>query len=203
VKSEDRMVEEPAFAEFLGRIRAGDARAAEELVRRYETAVRAVIRARLTDSSLRRQFDSIDVCQSVLASFFFRVSAGQFDLRDPEDLIALLVRMAQHKLSNRRRYHHQEQRDVRRLEDANSQALEVAATDPEPVQIIVGRELLDRARGMMTPEERSLADRRLAGHSWEEIAHELGGTAAARRKQYSRILARLQPLLGLEDDELG
>jgi DNA-directed RNA polymerase specialized sigma24 family protein len=45
-----------------------------------------------------------------------------------------------------------------------------------------------------------LSDRRLAGRSWEQIAEELGGTASARRKQYSRALARLAPLIGLEED---
>ena len=90
------MPQDPPFTEFVRRIRAGDAQAAEELVRSYETAVRVVIRAQLTDPNLRRQFDSLDVCQSVLASFFFRVAAGQFDLREPGDLSALLTRMARH-----------------------------------------------------------------------------------------------------------
>ena len=160
-----------------------------------------VIRARLTDPNLRRQFDSLDVCQSVLASFFFRVAAGQFDLQEPRDLIALLTRMAQHKLSNRRRFHHQQQRDVRRQTKAGSQALEVVERSPDPAQIVAGRDLLDRVRSEMTPEERLMADRRAAACSWDEIARELGGTAAARRKQYSRTLTRLAPLLGLDPDE--
>jgi hypothetical protein len=50
------------FSEFLLRVRAGDAAAAEELVRRYESAVRVAVRVRLTDPALRRQFDSVDVC---------------------------------------------------------------------------------------------------------------------------------------------
>jgi len=195
------MSQDPHFPEFLRRIRAGDPAAAEELVRRYETPVRVVIRARLTDPKLRQQFDSLDVCQSVLGSFFFRVAAGQYDLQEPGDLIALLARMAQHKLSHRRRYHHREKRDIRRTEQAGSQVLKLPKESPDPAEIVAWRDLLDRARAEMTKEERLLADRRAAGCSWDEIAQELGGTAAARRKQYSRTLARLAPLLGIDDDE--
>ena len=37
------------FNDFLHRVRAGDAAAAEELVRRYESAIRVAVRVRLTD----------------------------------------------------------------------------------------------------------------------------------------------------------
>ena len=80
------------FAEFMGRIRAGDARAAEDLVRQYESAIRVAVRTRLTDPKLRRQFDSMDVCQSVLASFFLRAARGQYALDEPEQLVKLLAR---------------------------------------------------------------------------------------------------------------
>jgi hypothetical protein len=43
------MPDNARFAEFLTRLRSGDARAADELVQDYESAVRVVIRARLTD----------------------------------------------------------------------------------------------------------------------------------------------------------
>src|SRR5262249_56178886 len=100
-------VAEPfAFAEFLARVRRGDAPAAEELVRQYETAVRVAVRARLNNPTLRRQFDSVDVCQSVLASFFVRAAAGQYDLEGPAQLVALLVKMARNKLASPVRHHH-------------------------------------------------------------------------------------------------
>ena len=69
-------------------------------------------RVRLTDPRLRRVLDSMDVCQSVLASFFVRAAAGQYDLDDPSQLIALLVRMAQNKLAGQARFHHRERRDA-------------------------------------------------------------------------------------------
>lgn len=99
------MSDRDMFTSFLSRIRSGDARAAEELVRRYEPAIRLAVRTRLTDPALRRQFDSVDICQSVLASFFVRAAAGQYDLSDPAQLTALLVRMAHNKLAGQARFH--------------------------------------------------------------------------------------------------
>src|SRR3954452_7852919 len=101
-----------SFADFVRRIRSGDAQAAEELVRRYESAIRLAVRTRLTDPALKRQLDSVDVYQSVLASFFLRAAAGQYDLDNPAQLIALLVRMARNKLAGHVRFHHRERRDV-------------------------------------------------------------------------------------------
>jgi RNA polymerase sigma-70 factor (ECF subfamily) len=98
------------FAEFMARIRSGDARAAQELVRHYESAIRLAVRTRLTDSALKRQIDSVDICQSVLASFFVRAGAGQYDLTNPAQLIALLVRMARNKLVGQTCFHQRQRR---------------------------------------------------------------------------------------------
>jgi RNA polymerase sigma-70 factor (ECF subfamily) len=67
-------------------------------VRQYESAIRLEVRMRLGDTRLRRAFDSMDVCQSVLASFFVR-AAGQLDLNEAGQLVRLLVGMARNKLA--------------------------------------------------------------------------------------------------------
>jgi hypothetical protein len=83
------MPEEPPFAEVVRRIRAGDADAARELIRRYEPVVRLQARDRIADPRLGRVFDSMDICQSVMASFFVRAVAGQFALEEPQDLVEI------------------------------------------------------------------------------------------------------------------
>ena len=55
----------PTFGDLLTRVRAGDPGAAEELIRKYEPVIRVTVRARLTDSRLRRVMDTMDICQSV------------------------------------------------------------------------------------------------------------------------------------------
>ena len=42
--------------------------------------------------------DSTDVCQSVLGNFFGRATSGQFELKDPKQLVALLVIMARNRI---------------------------------------------------------------------------------------------------------
>jgi RNA polymerase sigma-70 factor (ECF subfamily) len=193
----------PPFADFLARIRAGDARAAEELVKRYESAIRLAVRTRLTDPALKRHFDSVDVCQSVLASFFVRAAAGQYDLSDPSELIDLLVRMAQHKLAGQARFYRRQRRDARQVSAFGDAAEQVAGTEPGPEQVAAGRDLLEALRSRLTVEERDIADRRGAGQGWAEIAAARGGTANARRMQLQRAIDRVAPELGLEEDEEG
>ena len=64
------MSADDCFQAMLLRVRAGDEDAAAEVVRRYEPALRRLIRMRLTDPHLTRLLDSMDVCQSVLANSF-------------------------------------------------------------------------------------------------------------------------------------
>ena len=71
------------FREFIRRIRAGDEQAAVDLVRQYEPVIRTEVRMRLSDPRLYRTLDSMDICQSVLLSFFARAALGQYDLDRP------------------------------------------------------------------------------------------------------------------------
>jgi hypothetical protein len=75
------MTPDSDFEHLIGQVRRGDEHAAAELVRRYEKALRLAVHVRLSDPGLRRLLDSTDICQSVLASFFVRVAAGQYELK--------------------------------------------------------------------------------------------------------------------------
>src|SRR5262245_54510452 len=128
---------------LVERVRAGDARAAEELVRRYDPEVRRAVRVRLADPRLQGVLDSMDICQSVLANFFARAAAGQFDLDSPEQLLALLVTMARNKLRAHARRQAAAGRDRRRLAAGGGEALgAVAAAGETPSEAVAGAELL-------------------------------------------------------------
>jgi RNA polymerase sigma factor (sigma-70 family) len=189
------------FGEFLERIRAGDQQAAADLVRRYEPLVRREVRLHLEDRRLCRLFDSMDVCQSVLASFFVRAAAGQYELERPEQLVRLLVTMARNKLASAARRQHRKRRDYRRVADAGTGEMErVVGTGPSPSEQVAGKELLERFRGSLSTEERVLADLRGQGFAWPDIAARLGGTAQARRMQLTRAVERVARELGLDED---
>jgi RNA polymerase sigma factor (sigma-70 family) len=195
------MPEQDTFADFIRRIRAGDEQAAVEMVRRYEPLIRREIRLQLEDRRLSRLFDSMDICQSVLKSFFFRTAAGQYDLDTPEQLQRLLVTMAKNKLASAARGEHRQRRDQRRVAAGGEEMLAgVAGNGPTPSQIVAGKELLERFRQALNEEERQLAELRGEGMAWGDIAARLGGTAQARRMQLARAVERVARELGLDDD---
>lgn len=190
-----------AFGEFLSRVRQGDAEAAAELVRNFESDIRVAVRTRLSDPALRRQFDSMDICQSVLGSFFLRAAAGQYDLHEPGQLVALLVRMAQNKLAMHARSLYRQRRDVRRTADDAPEAAAIdfqAAKTAAPGQMATDRDLIAKAFELMDPEVRQIANHRMQGDNWPEVAKALGGAADARRKQFTRAMDRIAQQLELE-----
>ncbi len=195
------MSTDTTFRVLIQRVRAGDAAAAAELVRDFEPAIRRMIRVYLTDRRLRRVFDSMDLCQSVLANFFVRVAAGQFDVDQPEKLLKLLTEMARNKVREVARRQHARRRDNRRVEPDGEEALK-AVPDPTdtPSQIVAAKELWQQVRQRLTVEERALAEQRAQGSAWEEIAAEQGDSAEALRKKLARAINRVLRVLGLEED---
>jgi RNA polymerase sigma-70 factor (ECF subfamily) len=194
------MSDDNIFAGLIRRLRAGDPRAAEELVREYEPTIRMEVRCRLRDPRLRRAFDSLDVCQSVLASFFVRAAAGQYDLEQPDQLRKLLVGMARKKLLFQVRKQRAQCRDVRRLVPIARDDCAAVAADPSPSQQCEAQDLLHSFHQRLTPEERQLAALRAQGREWLDIAAQVGGTPAARRKQLSRAINRVARELGLDEE---
>ncbi len=178
------------FREAIQRIRAGDEQAAADLVRKYEPLIRREVRMHLVDARLRRVFDSLDVEQSVLASFFVRAAAGEYDLDSPAQLAALLVRMVQNKLASTVRKQYRRRRDARRTE-SNEQALYATVVEESTVsEQLANRELLEALQQQLSREELEIARLRGAGLSWEEVAAEVGGKAHSRRMQLSRAVER-------------
>jgi RNA polymerase sigma-70 factor (ECF subfamily) len=187
------------FADLVRRLRAGDEGAAAELVRGYEAVVRREVRLRLRDPRLRRVFDSMDVCQSVLGSFLLRTAAGQYVLDGPGQLVRLLVDITRRKVAAAARRERAGIRDHRRIEGENAQACAAADPGPSASQIVAGRELLDELQQRLSMEERQLAELRTQGLDWAGVARQLGGTAASRRMQLDRAVRRVSRELGLED----
>jgi RNA polymerase sigma-70 factor (ECF subfamily) len=187
------------FSALIERIRAGEDRAAADLVHRYEPEIRREVRFLLRDPFLRRAFDSMDICQSVMSSFFLRAALGEYDLDRPEDLIRLLISMTRNKVVDATRRQRAQRRDHRRATSLES--VDLASSTPSPSQVVEGRELLAVFRGRLSDEERQLADLRAQGREWADIAREIGGTADARRKQLTRAIARVSRELQLDDVE--
>jgi RNA polymerase sigma-70 factor (ECF subfamily) len=195
------MPEPASFAELIGRVRAGDQEAAAEVVRRYEPAIRRAVRFRLTDARLRRVLDSMDICQSVLASFFVRAAAGQYELERPEQLLKLLAAMTRKKLAFQARKERAQRRDNRRLAAAGPDEEVFVAGDPSPSRHVAAQELLQEVQRRLSPDERQLAELRAGGLEWAAIAEQMGGSAEALRKKLARAVDQAARALGLDDFE--
>jgi RNA polymerase sigma-70 factor (ECF subfamily) len=185
------MSEETSFESLVARLRRGDPEAAAELVRRYEPAIRAAIRGRMADTRLRRLFDSMDVCQTVLASFFARVALGQYELNSADDLVKLLVAMARNKLAKQVTRHRRAGRDYRRTAAESNDRAQLVSVTPDPAREVAAADLVAQVYRLLSPEERQLVEMRQQGHEWPAIAASLGGSAEALRKQHARAVARV------------
>jgi RNA polymerase sigma-70 factor (ECF subfamily) len=193
------MGDQEDFSEAIRRIRAGDEHEAAELVRKFEPLIRREVRLHLEDTRLRRIFDSMDVVQSVLASFFIRTAAGEFDLDNPEQLAGLLVQITRNKLASAARKQYRHRRDIRRTEVDGDVLQSTAAQDPTASEELANEKILNALRQQLTWEERQIASLRADGRSWDEVAIALGGNAQARRMQLTRGIQRGATNLGLAE----
>jgi RNA polymerase sigma-70 factor (ECF subfamily) len=185
------------FVTYVARLRSGDEAALEELVAHYAPVIRLEARMRLRSPHLRAVLESMDICQSVLKSFFLRAAAGQFDIDRPEDLRKLLVQMACNKSREAARREYAQKRDARRSVSLGEDAHLVAGGD-DPADELAWQELLLRGRQMLSADERRIAEGRAAGRTWDELAQDLGGSPDQLRMQLARAQDRVADALGLE-----
>jgi RNA polymerase sigma-70 factor (ECF subfamily) len=193
------VLEENQFQDLIRRVRARDEEAAAQLMRRYESAIRRVVRIQMRDSRLRRVLDSMDICQSVLATFFARAVLGQYDLESPEQLLGLLASITRNKLTNQAKRLLSQKRDLRRDGSLADQYDRMVDPASGPAEQVSAKDLLEQIRTRLNGDERYLAEQRGLGRGWKELADELGATDVALRKKLTRALDRVMAELGLDD----
>jgi RNA polymerase sigma-70 factor (ECF subfamily) len=143
----------------------------------------------------------MDICQSVMASFFVRAALGQFELDTPDQLLRLLATMARNKLANQAHGHRAARRDVRREDHGSVAGEALACREATPSRQLAARELLDVARARLTEDERRLLDRRQDGVEWAEIARAEGATPEALRKKLARAVERVAREIRLDESD--
>lgn len=194
------MPEAAQFQELIRRVRNREEDAARELTLRYEKAIRRVVRLHLRDPRLRQVMDSMDVCQSVLASFFVRTALGQYELSTPEQLIGLLTTIARNKVANQVQYLRAKRRDIRRNTTLIDEEAKIEARSPQPDESLTAKEALDKVWERLSPQEQYLAEQRSHGRTWQSLADELGGTDEALRKKLGRSLDRVLAELRIDGE---
>ena len=189
------MAEPSTFAGLMGKVRAGDAQAAEELVRQFEPQIRRRIRVQMNGTSVQRFLDSGDIFQSVAAQFFVKVTAGDFVLNHPAQLAALLMTMAHNKLVDKLRH----EKGANLAEDYSAALAQLPAKDATPSRQVALKDLFGKVMAKLAPEERAIAELRFTqGLEWGEIFAILGGASKdALRRCLKRALDRVLEEMGL------
>ncbi len=186
---------------LVSRVRQGDEEAARILVQTYETEIRAEIRARFRDRRLRRILETMDIFQSVFATFFTRVALGQYDAEHPAELLRLLVRITRSKVIDQHRRQSAARRDYRRVESLNDDESAAESPDTDPERQLAVADLVQRIRDRMSENERKVVDLRLAGRSWDEVAQTLDENVDAVRKRFDRAITRASNAANVKDLE--
>ena len=186
------------FDEFIRRVRAGEEQAATELVRACEPHIHRAVRYPLRYYGLDRVLESADISQSVMAAFFRRRVVFRVKLKDPQQLMRLVVRMARHRVMDEVRKHQATCRDRRRVTAPNACPLEEFVAEPSgsPSKIAAAKEMIAEILSRLSTEDRLLADLRTAGVDWASIGRLRGATPESLRKRLARAIERIYHQMG-------
>jgi RNA polymerase sigma-70 factor (ECF subfamily) len=185
----------PAYIqELLARIKNGDEEAARELLTRYESKVRLVVRRQLP-RLLRSRFDSLDFLQSVWGSFFYKIRTGPNDLDEEQSLVTFLAWAARNKVIDEYRRAATQRQDIKReeqLDGLKDKELCLASGDT-PSQLAQAHETYDRLRDLLPEDQQVILEMRASGHSSKEIGARLGISerTVQRVLESLRVRARL------------
>jgi len=175
--------------ELLARIKNGDEEAARELLSRYESKVRLVVRRQLP-RLLRSRFDSTDFLQSVWGSFFHRIQTESNDLNEEENLIAFLAWAARNKVIDEYRRAATQKQNIHReesIENRGERETTLASGDT-PSELAQAHETFDRLSRLLPEDRRVILELKAAGYSCGEIGDRLG----LSERTVQRILEELR-----------
>lgn len=196
------MERDPEFLRLMEGVRAGDDRAAGELVDRYAGPLIALARRRL-DGRLRAKVEPEDVLQSVFRSFFLRQADGRLTPRDWDHLWALLVTLTVRKCSGKHDHFRAAMRDHRRdaaTGDSHT-PFEAADREPTPDQAAALGDLVEHLLGSFDADDRQIICLRLQDYSVPEIEAAVGSSERTVQRVLRRAKDKLRGMLDEMDAE--
>jgi len=175
---------------MLQRLKSGDEAAASEILDRYESQVRLVVR-RFLPRVLRSRFDSQDIMQSVWRSFFQKVREDQAaksadpvaeakpeeEFQDAGQLFKFLSRMARNKVIDQYRRETSLKSDVHRqraIHGESGEDLDPPSPEESPAEVVEAADELSHWRSLIPEDRQELIDMKADGMSTREIGVKLG-----------------------------
>lgn len=190
---------------FLERIKAGDDDAARELLSRYESEVRLVVRRQLP-RLLRSRFDSLDFLQSVWGSFFRKVRSGPADFVDSRHLVAFLARAAKNKVIDEYRRAASQKQDVSREEPLwieGHRPRDLPGAVDSPSEVAEAREAFGRLSELVPEDRRSILALKAEGLSSRDIGERLGISERTVQRVIEDLRRRAELLEGMLEPNTG
>lgn len=179
--------------ELIRMFKAGSESAARELFDRYCERLMKLAKRRIGQRMTSR-VDPEDVLQSAFRTFFTRVKNEQFTFEGENDLFKLLIRLTVHKTLRQVAYHRAAKRnpevETGHGSDAQEMLQQIAADAPSPDVEITLLDEFERFLAQLPEFDRKVLEMRLAGHSSNEIATELG----SYDRKVRRVLERIEEL---------
>lgn len=179
-----------SFADVMGRLRAGDARAATQVFERFAQRLIGLARRRL-NRRLRNKVDPEDVLQSAFRSFFGRQE--QFQFADWDSLWALLVVLTWRKCARQADLYGAARRAVER-EVPSARELEAMDREPSPAEAAVLADTVAELLRRSAPRDRPILELSLQGYTGLEVSEQAGCTERTVRRVLARARDRLQEL---------
>jgi RNA polymerase sigma factor (sigma-70 family) len=178
------------FRHFADRLAAGESDAASELLARFSARLVALARRKL-GSRLSVKADPEDVLQSVLRTFYRRLSEGEVELRDWAALSGFLTLLTIRKCQRQAERHLSGKRDIRR-EAAVDPAFQIPDREPTPAEAAVFADLLESLLNALDDQDRQVIERFIAGDPANKIAEQIGCSRRTVYRTVERIRDRLE-----------
>ncbi|MEQ1828382.1 MAG: ECF-type sigma factor, partial [Pirellula sp.] len=165
------MDEESSFQELIKRVKAGDESACREIYDRYKEYIKRAAKTKLRSARMRTLFQSDDIINTVLKSFFIQIreSDNQWKMDTPQNLISLLLTMANNKIANRSRKEYSKKGGGK---DTTGQLEPDGPDDPTPTpdEIAANREQAELCWKLMSIDLQELYKMRIEEKmKWSEI----------------------------------
>jgi RNA polymerase sigma factor (sigma-70 family) len=191
------MSEDSSFDSLMGRLRAGDNEAANEIFHRFANRLIGLARTRL-DALTRQKIDPEDVLQSVFRSFFHRHAEGHYDLASWDSLWSMLVVITLRKCGRKIKYFHADRRAVQkeiqplRSADDSDASWEAMSDDPTPAEALILAETVEDLMRNLDDRERQMLCLTLQGYTVREISAQVGRTERTVHRLLSQVRKRLE-----------
>ena len=202
-----------SITNLISAMKHGDSESIRGLWERYFARLVALASKNLGNAP-RRVLDEEDVALSVFDDLVEGAAQGRFtEMTDRQDLWILLVVMVKQKAIDQIRYHSRKKRggdqvrgesvfDEHNTEDLQRGLEKVVSEEPTPDMLVQMREECQRLLQQLPKEiMRTIALRRMAGYTNEEISDELGISLRSVERKLQLIRTEWSEALGISMSE--